>query len=76
MQAEATIPMRPADEQWGYPFGVDGLVTITQAAEFLQVHRTTIYRLRNDGKLRHGRYQGSARICRRSLLMFANSVES
>lgn len=67
--------LRPADEAYGYPFGCDGLCTIKEAMAFLGVGRSTIERRAKDGRLRRGKIGPIVRICKRSLMEYANSIE-
>ena len=69
-------PRTPADEQYGYAFGCDGMVSVKSAMAFLDVGRSTIYRLIDKGSLRKGRIGPTVRICRRSLVNYATSRES
>lgn len=67
MKATA-ITERPADKMFGYKFGVDGLLSVSEAAELLSVHRMTIYRMLARNELRMAKTPtGRSRICRRSV---------
>lgn len=65
----------PADLKWGYPFGVDGVVGSEAAAALLDCHRTTLYTLCNDGKIRRGKLNNRAKFCRRSITDYLRSLE-
>jgi excisionase family DNA binding protein len=62
-----TRTINPKDQDWGYPFGVDGLLKLIDAAQHLAVSRYTVYELIKTGQLRSGKRSGKRYICRRSL---------
>lgn len=66
---------RPSDVQWGFPFGVDGCVSILEAAEMLGgLSKRSVFRLIHDGKIRRGKIGSRAVVCKRSLHSYlANS---
>ncbi|MDB5344333.1 MAG: hypothetical protein JWP89_2710 [Schlesneria sp.] len=69
-------PISPADTSWGYVFGVDGLMTVDAAGEFLSVSGRTLDRLSVQGKIRKGRFPSNVRaFCKRSVFEFAQSLE-
>lgn len=67
---------RPANRAYGYPFGVDGVLTVPQAMEFLACSKSTLYRLMRSGKLRRGKIGPVVRICRRSIANYLDGIES
>jgi hypothetical protein len=65
----------PATKQWGYDFGVDGLLSAEEASEFLgKMSRASLYRLVEQGKIRKGRVN-KIYFCKRSVIEFAKSIE-
>jgi excisionase family DNA binding protein len=65
-----------ADEMFGYTFGVDGVMKMSAACEFLDVSRATIDRLAESNKIRIGKIgNGQVRICRRSINDYVRSLE-
>jgi hypothetical protein len=70
---------KPADELWGFPFGVDGLVTLAEAQRRLAgCSADTIERLVAKGQLRKGKMPCGGRrvgICARSLQHYISSME-
>ena len=73
---EAEI-LSAADEQWGYKFGVDGLMSSKEACHYLgDVSRQTLHRYWSKGFIRKGNQPGRAKFCRRSILNYAQSIES
>lgn len=73
-----------SDEQYGYRYGCEGIISIQGAAKFIGVHENTIRRLCNDGFLRKGkRPYGTENkeklkrvvVCRRSLREYVESTE-
>lgn len=67
---------RPADVQWGFPFGVDGCVSIQEAAGILGgVSKRSVFRLIEVGKIRRGKIGSRAVICRRSLKTYLSQCE-
>lgn len=66
----------PAEEAYGYPFGVDGVVNKTTAQELLACHHATLYRLCKKGLIRRGRLGGRARFCRRSITNYLRTIEA
>jgi hypothetical protein len=65
-----------ADEHWGYRFGIDGLMSVDDAAEHLAVSGRTLDRLTVQQKIRKGRYPSGVRaFCKRSVTDFAQSLE-
>mgnify|MGYP006373262271 CR=1 FL=1 len=67
-------------DQWGYPFGADGLLTLAQACEKLAMSHDTLSRLAESGKLRVGRHAGNLRrgksvVCKRSIEAYLKSIE-
>lgn len=62
------------------PFGIDGTLSITNAAKLMGVSRDTVRALVADGRLRQSSIQvGTARkkplICKRSILDYLSSRE-
>lgn len=76
MRAATDRTDRAANREYGYPFGVDGIMSVEQAMAFLACSKSTIYRLIEAGKLRHGRMGPAARICRRSITDYLDGIES
>lgn len=68
--------LQGADKQWGFKFGVDGLLTIEQTQTFLGVSQRTVYRLINDRSLRRGYVRKKPVICRRSVAEYLRTVEA
>lgn len=69
-QASGSYQLNPIDQEWPYEFGIDGLMRLARAAEFLGVSRWTAATLCDEGKLRR-RYDGrNCFICRRSIMDF------
>ena len=67
---------RPADRQWGYKFGVDGLMNTEEARQWLGgVSRRTLGRRMAQGKIRRGFNGHKVVLCRRSVIEHANSLE-
>jgi hypothetical protein len=65
-----------ADDAWGYKFGVDGLLSVDEAAKFLSVSGRTLDRLAVARKIRKGRFPSNVRaFCKRSVQEFAQSLE-
>lgn len=64
-----------ADKQWGFHFGVDGTLSIDDAADFLSVSDRTVYRLEADGLIRTGRVRGKKVVCKRSLMVYLRTCE-
>jgi predicted DNA-binding transcriptional regulator AlpA len=71
---------RPADERWGFPFGVAGLWAVGKVMEHLDVSRATVWRLATDGRIRkgrlNGRKRGAVRFCKRSVEAYAGTLEA
>lgn len=66
-----------ADEQWGYEFGVDGLMSSAEAQKELgDISRQTLRRYWERGFIRKGRQPGRNKFCRRSVVNYAKSIES
>lgn len=66
----------PADEKWGYQFGVDGLLSAEDACNFLGgCHRHTLDNYAADGKIRKGKSGNRIVICRRSLEEYVSNIE-
>lgn len=83
MAAKTIQLASPADTQWGYAFGVDGLMDAREVCEFLgNVSRTTIDRLVAARRIRKGNTGGKGNrggrgvYCRRSVAEYARSLES
>lgn len=67
----------PADKQYGYRFGCDGLIGFDEARELLGgVCRKTLYRRIEEGLIRKGNIKKKSVICRRSLVEYISSLES
>lgn len=67
-------------KNWGYEFGVDGVLQYAKAAELLDVSIDTIERYAAAGHIRTGTHKGRDRrghrvICRRSLTLYLKSIE-
>ncbi len=67
---------RPANREYGYQFGCDGVMTVPQAMAFLSCSRSAVYRLIKDGKIRRGKLGPAARICRRSIAQYLDTIET
>lgn len=65
-----------ADEEHGYRFGCDGLVTRTNAAMFLDKSPRTIDRYLAEGLLRGRRdpNTGKVSICRKSMMVYIDNL--
>ncbi|QDV53733.1 helix-turn-helix domain-containing protein [Gimesia fumaroli] len=55
MATNTTEQLTGADEDYGYLFGCDGLLSLKQAAKKLGVHVNSIRRFCEDGRLRGGK---------------------
>ena len=66
----------PADQRWGFQFGVDGLMTTPEACEFLKVSRYVIYALVKAGSIRRGGQRKGMRLCKRSVQAYARTLET
>jgi hypothetical protein len=69
-----------ADRQWGYRFGVDGVVCPRDAMARLSIGRTTLWRKLRSGLIRYGKEPGDSRqsrvrICSRSLEDYIKGLE-
>jgi hypothetical protein len=65
-----------ADEQWGYEFGIDGIMSLDKASEWLgSASRSTLDRLTTDRLIRKGERRGSVVFCTRSVKNYAKSIE-
>ena len=49
----------------------DGMMTVEQGRQFLQVSRSTLYELMDSGQLKYVRFGRNRRIPRRALIEFA-----
>lgn len=65
----------PADQRWGFPFGVDGLMTTAEACERLRVSRYVIYEAIKRGDIRRSGENKGMRLCRRSVEIYLRSQE-
>ena len=78
----AGTTLGPADQRWGYAFGIDGVVSYAEARRRLgDMPERTFYKLLNTGVLRKGlrkrRWRRSGGIiCARSLATYLASLES
>lgn len=66
----------PADQRWGFSFGVDGFMTTAEACVFLKVTRWVIYDLVKRGDIRRGGRTKGMRLCKRSVHVYARSLET
>ena len=70
----------PSERKYGYVFGCDGLMTYDEACQFLAVSLRKLYELIDEGRVRKGKLtsskQGSVRLCRRSVVLYAASLEA
>lgn len=65
----------PSSKQWGYDYGVDGLMSAEEAGRWLGGRsRASLYRLSDEGKIRKGK-DGKIYFCRRSVVEYAKSIE-
>jgi len=72
-----SITWSPADRQYGYEFGVDGVRDYAWAADRLGVSKRTISRYIEQGRFRVGRHPGAkAVICKRSILEYVATLEN
>lgn len=81
MAVTAKSTESPAEQKFGYQFGIEGLMTLKQAAAHLSVSRTTLFDLVDKGRIRVGRSPGEAqqrryRFCKRSILDYCKSLET
>lgn len=67
--------MSPADARWGWTFGCEGLMRISEACRFLSVSRDTIDRRIAAGKLRKGKQDGRVYLCAKSVKEHAKHME-
>lgn len=65
-----------ADSEHGYAFGVDGLLSVSEAAEALKVSTRTVFSLLQSGHLRRGKIVRRTVVCRRSLQKYIQSLEA
>ena len=66
-----------SDAEYGYKFGCDGLMSLKQAAGELGIHKNSVVRFCDDGRLRGGKLpvankdkdekKGKRVVCRRSV---------
>lgn len=73
--------MAKSEFDWGFPFGVDGVVPLTEAAELSGCSTQTLYRLWNKNRVRIGKHAGNIRrgkavVCKRSLHAYLASSNS
>ena len=67
-----------SDDDYGYPFGVDGLMSRDEACQFLGgICINTLEKLAVTGKVRKGKVPGGRKVfyCRRSVRDFAHRTE-
>ena len=80
MSATTKKPNSPAEQKYGYAFGCDGLMTYSEACQFLAVSLRKLYELIDEERIRKGKLtsskQGSVRLCRRSVVLYAASLEA
>ena len=67
----------PEDEEYGYEFGCEGLVSSTFARSFLGVSNTKLWRIISDGQIRkrNDPTNNRAKICRRSIAEYVRGME-
>lgn len=65
----------PADQRWGFPFGVDGLMTTQEACDLLRVSRYVVYNAINRGDIRRSGENKGMRLCKRSVQVYLRSQE-
>lgn len=75
MNTADTQLVSPSDVDWGYRFGIDGVMSMGTACELLDVSRETVRRRAGEGRLRMGHDGGRVKICRRSLLDYIKQLE-
>jgi excisionase family DNA binding protein len=69
-------PLTGADRRWGYTIGVDGWLTVKEAAELTGFTIQYLCKLHRDGKVRKARSQGrSPRYCKRSVVAYIAPIE-
>lgn len=73
--ATAKTGVSPAEQRWGFPFGVDGLMTTAEACELLKVSRYVVYRAVNRGDIRRSGEGKGMRLCKRSVQVYLRSLE-
>lgn len=65
-----------SDRKWGYRFGVEGIVSLEEAAAMLAGCSTrTVERRIEQGLIRPGKHGGRLVICKQSLLDYIASLE-
>ena len=71
------VELSEVDEQWGYAFGCDGLMTTAEASEHLAVSRWALDRMCESEQIRKGKHPDTNRIafCRRSIDVYMNRME-
>lgn len=65
-----------ADQRWGFPFGVDGFMTTAEACQFLKKSPRVIHDLIKRGDIRRGGRTKGVRLCKRSVHVYARSLET
>jgi hypothetical protein len=76
--AAPVVDLNAADARWGYPFGIDGLLSFERTVEFLgEISRAGLERLVEESKVRKGRMKagGAVKFCARSVRSCACSLE-
>lgn len=71
------VTKSPANTSWGYPFGVDGCVSLQDAAAMLGgISTRGVTRLAKDGLIRQGKVRRRAVICTKSIRAYLAQCES
>ncbi len=65
-----------SDRRYGYRFGCNGTVSISEAARMLGVCRDTVYSRIEDDVLRRGEKMGRPCICVESIRRFMEPIEA
>lgn len=72
----ATTKNGAADRDWGYEFGIDGLMSPAEAQDYLSLSDLQLNGLASKQFIRLGKLPtGLRRFCRRSIVEFAGGLE-
>lgn len=55
MAAKTENTLIGSDADYGYEFGCDGTMSVNKAAEWIGIHRSSVIRFCDDGRLRGGK---------------------
>lgn len=64
-----------ADQEWGFRFGVDGVLSVREVLKHLSIGRTKLYELFDERKLRRGHIGKKVVVCRRSIQEYLKTIE-